>query len=59
VPNSRWLEYIPQLDDLTGEPMRIRDGHAEPSAKPGLGIAWDEDAIESCTVESSRHEVKA
>jgi len=57
VPNSRWLEYIPQLEDLTTEPMRIVDGHALPSASPGLGIAWDFKAIERLTVDGSRHDL--
>jgi L-alanine-DL-glutamate epimerase-like enolase superfamily enzyme len=54
VPNARWVEYIPQLDELTGEKMEIRDGHAIPSEKPGLGIDWDFEAIEAMTVEGSR-----
>lgn len=45
VPNGRWVEYIPQLDSITCEGMRVEDGYAVPSAVPGLGIAWDEDAI--------------
>lgn len=45
VPNARWVEYIPQLDSLTAEPMRIEAGHAIPSDAPGLGIAWDFGAI--------------
>ena len=45
VPNARWVEYIPQLDSLTAEPMRIEAGHAVPSDAPGLGIAWDFGAI--------------
>ncbi len=45
VPNSRWVEYIPQLDEITTQGMTIRDGHAIPSNEPGLGIAWDFDAI--------------
>jgi L-alanine-DL-glutamate epimerase-like enolase superfamily enzyme len=53
VPNSRWLEYIPQLDDLTSEPMTIRDGFALPASTPGLGIAWDFEAIARLTVEGS------
>jgi L-alanine-DL-glutamate epimerase-like enolase superfamily enzyme len=53
VPNARWVEYIPQLDELTGEKMTIRDGHAIPSSKPGLGIDWDFEAIEAMTVEGS------
>ena len=53
VPNARWVEYIPQLDTLTTEPMRIEDGHAIPSPAPGLGIAWDFDAIKAQTVTGS------
>jgi L-alanine-DL-glutamate epimerase-like enolase superfamily enzyme len=53
IPNGRWVEYIPQLDELTTEGMTIRDGKAIPSNKPGLGIAWDFDAIEQMTVEGS------
>lgn len=53
VPNARWVEYIPQLDEITTEGMTIRDGKAIPSARPGLGIAWDFEAIESQTVEGS------
>ncbi|MFO1148237.1 MAG: mandelate racemase/muconate lactonizing enzyme family protein [Alsobacter sp.] len=46
VPNARWVEYIPQLDELTTHGMTIRDGYAVPSEEPGLGIAWDWDAID-------------
>lgn len=53
IPNGRWVEYIPQLDELTTEGMTIRDGKAIPSHKPGLGIAWDFEAIEAMTVEGS------
>jgi len=53
IPNGRWVEYIPQLDELTTEGMAIRDGKAIPSNKPGIGIAWDFDAIERMTVEGS------
>jgi L-alanine-DL-glutamate epimerase-like enolase superfamily enzyme len=53
VPNARWVEYIPQIDSLTLEPMRIEDGHAVPSDEPGLGIKWDFDAIRAQTVEGS------
>jgi L-alanine-DL-glutamate epimerase-like enolase superfamily enzyme len=41
VPNSRWVEYIPQLDDLTTSRLRIEDGHALAPEAPGLGIEWD------------------
>jgi len=53
VPNARWVEYIPQLDDITTEGMRIEDGYAVPSSEPGLGIAWDFEAIARMAVEGS------
>ena len=53
VPNARWVEYIPQIDSLTHAPMRIEDGHAIPSDAPGLGIAWDFDAINRAAVAGS------
>jgi L-alanine-DL-glutamate epimerase-like enolase superfamily enzyme len=54
VPNSRWVEYIPQLDDITTTGMRIEAGCAAPSDAPGLGIDWDFSAIERSAVEGSR-----
>ncbi len=54
VPNARWLEYIPQLDTLTTEGMRIEAGHALPSPHPGLGIAWDFGAIERLSYAPAR-----
>ena len=39
---------------ITGAPMNIDDGHAVPSADPGLGIEWDWPAIDRLTVEGSR-----
>ena len=46
VPNGAWVEYIPQLDDLTSSRMTLRDGYAVPPEQPGLGIDWDFAAIE-------------
>ena len=45
IPNGRWVEYIPQLDDLTDQKMTIKDGYAHAPSSPGLGIDWDWDAI--------------
>jgi L-alanine-DL-glutamate epimerase-like enolase superfamily enzyme len=53
VPNGRWVEYIPQLDDITTEHMLIEHGFAVPSSSPGLGIAWDWDRIQSMRVEGT------
>lgn len=41
VPNAAWVEYIPQLDDITTSRIGIENGFAMPSQEPGLGIAWD------------------
>lgn len=54
IPNARWVEYIPQLDEITTATMTIKDGRAIPSAEPGLGIAWDFTAIDRMAVEGSR-----
>ena len=54
VPNARWVEYIPQIDSLTTEPMQIIDGHAIPSDAAGLGIAWDFDAINRAVLSGSQ-----
>jgi L-alanine-DL-glutamate epimerase-like enolase superfamily enzyme len=45
VSNSRWVEYIPQLDSITRTQLTIRDGRAYASSEPGLGIDWDWEAI--------------
>jgi L-alanine-DL-glutamate epimerase-like enolase superfamily enzyme len=58
VPNARWVEYIPQLDDLTTERMTIQNGAARPSDAPGLGIAWDFAAIDRQAVEGSRSTIQ-
>ncbi len=45
VPNGRWVEYIPQLDDLTLRQVTIQDGYAIPPEEPGIGIDWDWEAV--------------
>jgi len=58
IPNGRWVEYIPQLDSLTLERMRIENGRAIPSDSPGLGIAWDFAAIDKMKVGGATHIVR-
>jgi L-alanine-DL-glutamate epimerase-like enolase superfamily enzyme len=58
VPNAQWVEYIPQLTDLTTAAMRIEDGHAYPSDTPGLGIAWDMSEIEGRRVDGSYADIR-
>ncbi len=46
VPNAAWVEWIPQLDDITTSRLQVQDGKAVAPQAPGLGIAWDWTAIE-------------
>jgi len=45
VQNNRWLEYIPQLDDITTKGLEIVNGEAIAPKEAGLGIAWDWDEL--------------
>jgi hypothetical protein len=53
VTNARWLEYIPQLDDITAERMTIAEGYPLPSAARDWGSTGIFEAIERLTVEGS------
>jgi len=46
VPNAAWVEYIPQLDDVTTAALEISDGHAVAPDVAGLGIAWNHDILQ-------------
>jgi len=46
IPNGRYVEHIPQLRAVTRGQLRIEGGRALAPDEPGLGIAWDRDAIE-------------
>ncbi|MET0359092.1 MAG: mandelate racemase/muconate lactonizing enzyme family protein [Pararhizobium sp.] len=59
VPNGRYVEYIPQLDDLTTKGMEIRDGRAMAPSEPGLGIAWDWEAVKAQSVPEFTRDITA
>ncbi|MFI0975609.1 mandelate racemase/muconate lactonizing enzyme family protein [Streptomyces sp. NPDC021093] len=46
VPAGMYVEHIPQLGAITHSALHIEDGHVIPPEAPGLGIEWDEDAVE-------------
>lgn len=50
VPNSQYLEYIPQLRAITRTELEIMDGEAVAPSSVGLGIDWDLDAIDNLRV---------
>ena len=54
APNAAWVEYIPQLDDITTSRLAIADGHAVAPSVSGLGIEWDFAEIGRRAVASAR-----
>jgi len=50
VPNAAWVEYIPQLDDITTSRLAIDNGYAIPSSASGLGIDWNRAALDERAV---------
>jgi mandelate racemase len=45
TPTAHWLEYVDWADPVLDAPIEIRDGHALPSARPGLGMKWNEKSV--------------
>jgi L-alanine-DL-glutamate epimerase-like enolase superfamily enzyme len=45
VPNGKYVEYIPQLDELTTSSFQIENGMAVAPMTPGIGVEWDLDAV--------------
>ena len=45
TPTRHWMEYMDWAEAVLQQGIEIRDGVARPSEAPGIGIAWDEDAV--------------
>jgi mandelate racemase len=45
TPTAHWLEYVDWANVLLTEPMRIVDGNAVVSNRPGNGLEWNQDAV--------------
>jgi len=45
TPTAHWLEYVDWANAVVEEPLRIADGNAILSARPGNGLAWNADAV--------------
>lgn len=50
VPNSVFVEYIPQMEPILAHPITMRDGYAIPPDVPGHGIEFNPEALERFTV---------
>ena len=45
TPTAHWLEYVDWANAILEEPLRIADGQAIVSSRPGNGLAWDDAAV--------------
>jgi mandelate racemase len=45
TPTCHWLVYVDWAAPILAEPLRIVDGLAQVPARPGSGLAWDNDAV--------------
>src|SRR5207253_3999672 len=50
VPNSMMIEYVPQMEPVLKQRVRIEDGYATPPDAPGHGIEFDEEALDQFEV---------
>jgi L-alanine-DL-glutamate epimerase-like enolase superfamily enzyme len=58
VQNGKYVEYIPQLDDITTSRLKIENGMALAPTVPGLGIDWDSDAIRARSISEFEREIR-
>ena len=46
TPTCHWLEYMDWAAPILRAPVSVVDGFVTPSAAPGVGLGWNEDAVE-------------
>ena len=49
-PTSHWLEYVDWANPILEEPLRVEDGHASAPPASGVGMTWDEEAVQRYSV---------
>jgi len=59
VQNGKYVEYIPQLDELTATGMKVENGDAVAPSEPGIGIDWDWDAVKAKSLSEFTTEIAA
>jgi mandelate racemase len=45
TPTAHWLEYVDWADAILAEPFFIHQGSITVPERPGIGIAWNEEAV--------------
>jgi len=46
TPTCHWLEYVDWANPILKDPAVLKDGHVIVPEAPGIGLAWDEAAVE-------------
>ncbi|HEV2281811.1 MAG TPA: enolase C-terminal domain-like protein [bacterium] len=46
TPTRHWLEYLDFAGPLLRTPLELRDGRLATGTGPGIGLDWDEEAVE-------------
>jgi mandelate racemase len=49
-PTRHWLEYVDWADPILEKPLEIEDGHTSAPDAAGIGISWDEGAVQRYSV---------
>ena len=45
-PTCHWLEYVDWADPVLEEPAQLKDGHVLIPQRPGIGMRWNEKAVQ-------------
>jgi mandelate racemase len=46
TPTCHWLEYVDWANPVLEAPVEVKDGHVVIPATPGIGLRWDEKAVQ-------------
>jgi mandelate racemase len=46
TPTCHWLEYVDWADAVLEQPVELKDGHVVVPRAPGIGIRWNEKAVQ-------------
>ena len=55
VPNSMFIEYIPQMEPILRRKIKIVEGNAIPPDVPGHGIEFDQEALRRYSPHHAQH----
>jgi len=51
TPTCHYLEYVDWADAILEEPLRIKDGFAHLSDRPGIGLTWRPEAVKALSLD--------